>query len=424
MKHLPRYTLWLFCAITISITLFSCQKSAEGTLPEDETPISSKDPKALSAAITVWHGKRTMGTLPIPSSTSELRLSTSYEPTVTAIAGRHAFIHTSIESGDVAGYYVQINGASDYFIVDYTKPINVQSNMQQGSISTSSVHQFGHAAEPAIQHRSPISVMGTGDNFNDSIIVINIPANIKTPDTVCVTYMAYDFNNHVSNSVTTCIYIDRLGADNDSKWLEGTWNLSRVEKLQGSQLLKSYDFVYNKWLVKGNDELSDNDNIASKVYKSGDSVVVTSASWNNYYVVTPTNTYQVDVPYSPHANDVLLGTDSIIFRKNYVTLSSNGTYIEEYSATTKTIFWNDKIAFNENSDYYLDSGAWSYDSKTKKVIIVNEYTDNGAGAGPQLHPSLSEAPIEKVSNDLWKISYDEQGNDGKIYTYTSTYKRQ
>ncbi|MDH7462711.1 hypothetical protein QEG73_15545 [Chitinophagaceae bacterium 26-R-25] len=424
MKHLSRYPLWLLCAITITTALFSCQKSADDTLPEDTTAVSSKDPKALSAAITVWHGKRTTGTLPVPSSTSEIRLGTSNEPSVTAIAGRHAFIHTSVESGDVAGYYVQINGASDYFIVDYTKPVNVQNNTQQGSISTASVHQFGHAAEPTIQHRSPISVMGTGDNFNDSIIVINIPANIKTPDTVCVTYMAYDFNNHVSNSVTTCIYIDHLGSDNDSKWLEGTWNLSRIEKLQGSQLLRSYNFVYNKWVTKGNDELLDNDNVASKVYKSGDSVVVTSAFWNNYYVVTPTNTYQVDVPYTPRMNDVVLGTDSIIFRKDYVTLSSNGTYVSEYYVTTKTIFWNDKISFDEFSDYFLDNGAWSYDSKTKKVIVVNEYTDHGRGAGPQLDPYLSEAPIEKISNDQWKISYDEEGNDGKIYTYTSTYKRQ
>ncbi|MDI3321865.1 hypothetical protein [Pinibacter soli] len=425
MKYLLKYPSWLLCAATLSIALFSCQKNADDTIPES-SKLSSKDPQALSAAITVWHGKRTTGAMPASSNTTDIKLGTPNESSVNAIAGRHAFIHTNIESGDVAGYYVQINGASEYFKVDYAKPV-VQSSTQQGSISTASVHPFGKPAESTNLHRSLISVMGGSDNNNDSLIVINIPVNIKTPDTVCVTYMAYDFNNHVSNPVTTCIYIDHFGGDDGSKWLEGTWTTTRLERSEIGQLKDYFNYTYNKWIVDREEALWAIDFSPAKVYQSGDSAIYIqsySGTVGAWYMVMKSSTdyYSINGVYTPRPTDILLGTDSINYKKNNITLNSD-KYIGEYSDATKSIYWSSNgPSLREFSHNSLNNGSWSYDSKTKKIIIISEYSDDGNG--PTLDPYMQEASLEKVSDNQFKISYNDVANDGKTYTYTGIYQRQ
>jgi hypothetical protein len=415
MKRSSNSPSWLLWAMMIGITLVSCQKNADDSIPQ----VSSKDPGALSEAITVWHGKRTTGTMPSPGNTTDIVLGTPDESSVPATPGYQACIHTNIQSGDVAGYYVQINGANEYFKIDYTKPVVVQSTTQKGSISTASVHQFGHASETTTQRRSPISVMGSGDNYNDSLIVINIPTNIKTPDTVCVTYMAYDFNNHVSNPVTTCIYVSHLGGDSDSKWLEGTWNITRLERQQNGQINGSFDYLYNKWTVDGEEALLDFNYFANKIYRSGDSIIVSQGS--SYTIVTSTDTYSVNGNYTPHLTDVLLGTDSIMYKKNNVTFNS-GKYTSEYSISMRFAQWNTQLSFTENSDNSVDNGSWSYDSKTQKLIVIDEYTDNGNGA--TLSPSISELSVVKISDNQFKFSMDEQMSDGKTYTFVEYLQRQ
>lgn len=418
MKPLFKYPTWLLCAITISITLFSCQKNADDTLPES-SKISSKDPQTLSAAISVWHGKRTTGTMPVSSNTAAIKLGTPDESSINAIAGQHAFIHTNVETGDVAGYYVQINGASEYFKVDYAKPV-VQSSTQQGNISTNSVRQIGHSNTSTNHHRSPISVMGGDDNNNDSLIVINIPVDIKTPDTVCVTYMAYDFNNHVSNPVSVCIYIDHFGGDNDSKWLEATWSPTKVERIDNGQVKGSFAYTYNKWLVDEETALFDLYYVPNKVYRSGDSAIV--SYYNGYSVYTSDlNWYDVAGTYNPHPTDVLLGTDSIIYRKNNITFNSS-KYTSEYSSTSKNINWGFQLIYQEYKDEFTESGSWSYDSKKQKLIIISEYANSGNGA--TLDPYITAASIVKISDTQIKLSYEDQASDGKTYTYTVTCQRQ
>jgi hypothetical protein len=416
MKRLSNSPSWLLWAMMIGITLVSCQKNADDSIPQ----VSSKDPSALSEAITVWHGKRTTGTMPSPSNTTDIILGTPDESSVPATPGYQAFIHTNIQSGDVAGYYVQINGANEYFKIDYTKPVVVQSTKQQGSISTASIHQFGHAVEPSSQHRSPFSVMGSGDNFNDSIIVINIPANIKTPDTVCVTYMAYDFNNHVSNPVSTCIYVSHLGGDSDSKWLEGTWNVTKAERIQGGQVKASFNYIYNKWIADLESETLDPTYITGRIYRSGDSTIIDNG-WG-LEVISPT----ADISYSsthytPHPGDVLLATDSIFYRSNSITLAG-GKYTAPYSADSKYIQWNGQLSFNQSSDNSVGTGSWSFDSKTQKLIIITEYTDNGNG--PTLDPYMQEYILVKSSDNQYTLSYNEVGGDGNPYTVKVYLQRQ
>src|SRR5215212_3335910 len=112
---------FLLITSTILLSLFySCQKEPNVKLDEKKG-LSSKDPKALSLAIKVWHGVRTQGTPPDEKG-NVLQLDNTMTGPMYAITGRYAIIQPEVISGDVSGYYLKVDGAADYFKVDYTKP--------------------------------------------------------------------------------------------------------------------------------------------------------------------------------------------------------------------------------------------------------------------------------------------------------------
>ena len=197
----------LFTSLLIAciITLFSCQREVEETLPVQPPVISSKDPAKLSAAIKVWHGTRTVGIPPAPTGNLPA-INPTANPSILAINGRYAIIKPEVIAGEIAGYYLGIPGAGQYFKIDYSKPRNIAG---RGSLP-----RKGGTFQP-----------GTESNADSSIVIV-LPPSINVPDTFCVTYCPYDSLGNIGQPVTTCIYVSSLGTSADNGWFQNDFRVT------------------------------------------------------------------------------------------------------------------------------------------------------------------------------------------------------
>ncbi len=211
----------LLVLLATGIAFYACKKDDKPdttTTPTEEVePVNTKDPQALTAAIKVFYGTNTKGTLPAPSGAGAPVLKAN-SVVIPAINGRYAVITPKLTSGAVAGYYVQVNGADSYFKVDYSKARNARKKQAAGK-----------------RHGSFRTL---GDN-SDSVIVIKLPEN-ATLDTFCITYAAYDSLNHVSNAVSPCIVIIPGGGGAEGAALVGNWKLNRKKFLDAENWMEDY----------------------------------------------------------------------------------------------------------------------------------------------------------------------------------------
>jgi hypothetical protein len=314
----------LFCSLFL--VFYSCQKEPKEKV---DNTISSKNPQQLSSSLKVWHGTRTQGTPPAPKGTA-LQLDNSATDPIFAFAGRYAIIQPEVISGDVSGYYLRVNGASEYFKVDYSKPRNIN----------------GRLIRP--KHSSTVFARmdSTGGNL-DSAIVIVLPSNLQIPDTICVTYWAYDNAGNISNAVSVCIIINSLGADANGAWIDGTWKLTA----QWEDNFPHDTVVYNRWVTEEQGGLYCDNGMLQ---------------WSDY-----------PIPGKP-----FLANDSIFYRKVNLTYGSNGGLKYEIDDSWKTIddanTTCSNIVFNPvENEAESFTGAWSYNSTTHKFVIVFEFDDAG-----------------------------------------------
>lgn len=314
------YFVSLFLAAIIAF--YSCQKEPNEKM---EKVISSKDPQSVSSSIKVWHGLRTQGNPPAEKG-ADLQLDNSTD-LLYAIAGRYAIIQPEVISGDVAGYYLKIDGAADYFKVDYTKPRNTGRQMPKKT------NRF-------------LRMDSLGGNL-DSAIVIVLPANLHVPDTICMTYWAYDNSGNVSNPIDVCVIVTSLGTDANGNWLNGTWKYTA----QWDNSSPHDTVIYNKW---------------------------TGYAWGGYYC----NNGLLQWSDVPMPGQSFLATDSVFYRKADLTYGTNGGLKYEIDDSWKDIDYTAATCSNiifkpvENEAEML-TGAWSYNSTTHKLIIVFEFDDAG-----------------------------------------------
>lgn len=325
LRNLPLALVLAFSGI---VMLVSCQREFDPKVPEG--PISSKDPAALSAAIRVWHGVRTQGMMPSPAGSS-LQLNPSAEP-VRAFAGRYAIIQPEVLSGDVQGYYVKLNGAPEYFKVDYSKPRDIN----------------GRTRRPAdFRDRNPLQGGRVTGNV-DSALVIVLPQNIQVPDTFCISYCAYDSVGNISQPVSVCIIVSSLGGDASSGWVNGTWKLTAEWDDSFHDTV-----IHDKWM-----------SAQSEYYCNYDSATSTS------YLM----------PYN-NGTGPLVAADSVRYDKYDLMFSSNGAQQFAYEMNAKMVAPTStcqQVTYEmmpTESDQM--TGAWSYNSTTKKITLIFEFDDMG-----------------------------------------------
>jgi hypothetical protein len=317
-----RNLTYLTAIISVSlIAFYSCQKEPKEKI---DKVISSKDPATLSSSIKVWHGVRTQGNPPAEKGTA-LQLDNTLSGPLYAIAGRYAIIQPEVISGDVAGYNLQINGAPDYFKVDYTKPRNTRQ------IKPRKTNGF-------------LRVDSAGGNL-DSAIVIVLPANLHVPDTICMTYWAYDNAGNISNPIDVCVIISNLGTDANGAWLTGTWKYTA----EWDNSSPHDTIIYNRWTSMGG-------------YYCSNGML----QWSDY----------------PTPGQPFLASDSFFYRKADLTYGSNGGLKYEVDDSWKTIDYQNATCSNVVFAPIQDeaealTGAWSYNSTTHKLVIVFEFDDSG-----------------------------------------------
>lgn len=200
--------------------LAACKK--EGGNSTEPPTINSKDPVALSKALKIWHATRQAGAAPAPRGGAAAPMVEAPSTPIQAFNGQFAIVKPALLSGSVAGYYVGIAGAGEYFKLDYSKP---------------RIAERPNGLRPKNFLQRPL----TGD---DSSIVVVIPSNLIVPDTFCITYCPYDSLGNIGQPVTTCIYVSQLGGDAASSWIQGTWRVVSATDDNGTT---SDTVIYNRW---------------------------------------------------------------------------------------------------------------------------------------------------------------------------------
>jgi hypothetical protein len=340
-------SLSFFLCFTAILFFASCKKT-DVTQPEQPV-LSSKDPQAVSAAVKVWHGERLQGNAPAPRG-SGLDLDASASAPITfAFTGRYAIINPAIAQGDVAGYYLQFNGSKEHFKIDYTKPRGnriVSPKKKTGFVGQDGRMQNGNA---------------------DSSIVIVLPASLQVPDTICVSYCAYDAQGNISNVVNTCIVVNSLGADAAGSFLNGVWKHTAFWDTSAHDTI-----IYNKW--------------QPQMYHPGYACEVNPGTGS--YVLA----------YNTFGGNTVV-TDSIHYVKQNITFGSNGGSLYNFHEQTKNVDLMtstcSQFLFEPANDFVSNfSGAWNYNSATGKMVLVFEFDEIGI-------PSLEayEFDVVKVNNN-------------------------
>ncbi|MDZ4794538.1 MAG: hypothetical protein SGI83_09695 [Bacteroidota bacterium] len=343
----PGLAVSLFFAL---FSLNSCQREVDEKLAA-QPPISSKDPAKLSASLKVWHGTRTSGNPPPPTGNNPA-LDPTANPSVLAIAGRYAIIKPEITNGYVAGYYVGVPGAGQYFKVDFKKPRNIA----------------GRGINPTRSGFMQRVTTGTAD----SSIVIVLPPNINVPDTFCVTYCPYDSLGNIGQPVTTCIYVTSLGAGTGNGWLQNDFKLTSSWDLTNGLRTNVDTIIFNKWAAS---------------YEEG----------YGYYCDQTQN--PPILLKGPLNGQPAIISDSAFYIKNNIRFAINGAF--DYKDIEQL---KDLDQFNSTCsqftfypiDNYADSltGAYSFNSTTNKLILIFEF--DGLGLPD---PEYWEYDVIKLNNN-------------------------
>ncbi|ASZ13021.1 hypothetical protein KTO58_09225 [Chitinophaga pendula] len=307
--------------------LFACSKNSKNDAPgPDPAPktVNVKDPKALTAAVKVYHGSLVNGAFPDASGAGAPVLSTTnYKDVIPAISGRYAVLPLILNVPDgqnptaPKGAYVKIVGADSYFDIDFSKPLNGR--------------------------QAPTKHNGIArDAYADSVVVIKLPEDI-TKDTFKVELAIYNAQKQVSNKVTIAIATIAAGGGSANTAFQATWIPSRYKD----------DSTNLEWKPAMVDRVD-----------SGYLVCV-----NNQLNFSETNIPGAKKYYLGEYHDV----------KNETTFGAGGQGSSEYLVKRKNLDYNkstcDNLVYVENNDGSKEVFGWSYNTSTQLMTLV--YDGNG-----------------------------------------------
>lgn len=335
----------LFLSLSV-LALASCSKNSN---PGTGEPVSPQDAAAVSKAITVWHATRVQGNAPAPTNNPNGPQLDQFSnnQSIKAISGRYAVIQPEVTSGSVKGYYVQVNGASEYFKLDYSKP-------RTGGRSA--------AALPFQRNKLVQRVLGTDSTGNgtlDSSIVIAIPANVQ-PGQFCISYCAYDSLGNISNVISSCVTVATFGGDASTSYLNGTWHMTHSKDTMST------------WTP----------------------LLYSDTSWVPYTCVN-----NQLLTYCPTSNCTFVDYPAYIYSDTKFDLifGSNGGLKHEYAYSNKEL--NDTtstcstLQYNTQSADEAMTGAWSYNSTTNRLTLIFDFNQWGIP-----DPQAIEFNLQKISN--------------------------
>jgi hypothetical protein len=305
----------LFSAVAC-MAFFACKKDSKTDTTTPDESSTGIDPVALSAAVKIGFASSTAGDLPAASADGPTLLIDGYDNrTYYAINNRYIVIYPQSDKGFIAGYYVKINGANNYFKIDYKAAAGARKLVKS--------HGFRE----------------DGDN-SDSSILIKLPSGLKG-DTFSIKYAAYDTLNHVSNTITAIVSIIASKDTAGNSLLAGTWRYNR------------YKQDHNDWGTPEN-------------YSKPDT------GYSNYSCIDGKLTYcQGDYSCNLYAWRIYGAI------KNDMTFSANNLVTNTYEYLDKRIDENtstcSNLVYNDYSRAEADVAGYTYNATTKVLTFIYDY---------------------------------------------------
>jgi hypothetical protein len=324
--------------------------SSCGSDDDNVTLVDITDPNVVAKAVVIENSTYMASGNPPPQTINEtaplLDASTDDE-TLFSVQGSKIIVSSSLETGSASGFYVKIVGAEGYYKVTSTA-----ASGRQRMFSKEKRNSFGK------QGRT---------QEGDVTFSIEVPDNIK-PGEFCISYCVYDAQNQVSNVIERCVTVKSLGGNN-------------------SAFLSAHDWEFVKELGYENSQL---------VYEG-------------YPGVPDSSTYTTDIACDNSFVDVEVNA---VYTTNYAYLKfgSNGalqTSSENYEKDIDYENSNCTVVYTEGTSQQNTSGAWSYDSDSKTLIMV--YNVEWAGGVETVGEQYEVSVVD--NNLILKVNYSDTEYD-------------
>jgi hypothetical protein len=351
MKKKLRFLLpsLAFSATILSVFLFSSCGSDDDN---KAAIIDITNPNAVAKAVVIENSTYVATGNPPAQTISEtapvLDISNDGKPLFN-VQGSKIIVSASLQTGSASGFYVKVVGADGYYKVTSTS-------------ATGRLQTFLKTK------RNSFGKQGRTQEDGDATFSIEVPENIK-PGEFCISYCVYDAQNQVSNVIQQCVTVKSLGGANSSFLSANNW-----------EFVKSFSYE--------NDQL---------VYQSYPGTPDSSSYWTE---ISCHDTSYVEV----------YAHEEFITNYVYITYAANGALnfnIQDYEKYLDYENSDCEPIYTENTETQNITGAWSYDSDSKILIMVYnlEYEGGVETVGEQYEASIVD------NNLVLKVSYSDTEYD-------------
>ena len=285
---------------------------------EEKTSVTIDHPDEVTNALNLEGATLKAGTPPAPSNDTNAPVLVENEGDLMAITGTDLIVPINeTNSGDIAGVYIQVKGASEYY-----------------DVPASRLAKSGRIAFGRLQK--------TGRTLEDLTLSVGIPDNLR-PGEFCILYCVYDQESRVSNIIEECITVLAFGGE-ESAFLTG----NEWEMISQYQFEDDNGFIYEEETLAG---------------------------------VTSEKTYPSSIRCDDQFDQEVDITKLRRVDYLYATFSKEGGFRFEVSEYEKSQDFEktnctDGLVYKEKTVVESLDGAWSYDSNTSKITLIGIMEDD------------------------------------------------
>ncbi|RAJ87360.1 hypothetical protein CLV59_101109 [Chitinophaga dinghuensis] len=298
-----------------TMLFFACSKDKD----KNNGPVTVEyDGTSLTTAVKVNHGVVVNGNIPDASTdaTAPKLAAEMSTDSYSAVAGRYIIVPLKMENTTVpTGAYVKFEGATSYFKIDFSKPVNGRQAGENPSLERATVA--------------------------DSGIVIQLPNDIRDKVFKLIV-AAYDATGKISNPVTLSVSVLNTAANMDAQAFVGKWHPTRQKDTSWHPLYADVE-TYSWFTCRDGRPAYTYDSLSTSDWRARD--------------------------YFRHYDDVYLQLLSdgsgVDYRKNtVVSVDMSKSVCGALTNVTNTTTYNLNI-------------SWGYNAATKKMIVVYDLGGTG-----------------------------------------------
>jgi hypothetical protein len=344
MKKNFRFLLAALAISALSLSLFIL--SGCGSDDDKVTLVDITNPNVVAKAVVIENSTYVATGNPPAQTVNEtaplLDESADGEP-LFSVQGSKIVVSANLEAGSASGFYVKIVGADGYY-----KVTSIAATGRQRMFSKVKRNSFGK--------------QGRTQEEGVATFSIEVPDNIK-PGEFCISYCVYDAQNQVSNVIQQCVTVKTLGGSNSAFLSANDW-----------EFVKDMGYENGQLVYEGYPGVPD-----SSTYMT--SIICHDTA---YVDVEAYEEYTTNYAYLKFGGNGALQVNSENYEK----------YLDYENSDCTPVY----IEHTQPQDI---SGAWSYDSDSKTLILVYnvEYEGGIETVGEQYDASIVD------NNLVLKVSY-------------------